>query len=190
MKRNLWKRTVSLLMSVVMLMSLVVVPAQAEGTGAPADAAGAPVQVSQQEAPAAAAGTGTVTGDFKEIVTECPEGVSVEVTGDATGCWKLVQNAAGKRFAKVTDENVVFPELNITIKMPESNQYALVFDYAIDGDSTVEVYGSNWKDLEDDTTKVYIDSTAFKSEAIRLAAGSDTPIFSFFGRHVSQLVFV
>ena len=39
MKRNLWKRTVSLLMSVVMLMSLMVVPAQAEGTGAPADAA-------------------------------------------------------------------------------------------------------------------------------------------------------
>ena len=82
MKRNLWKRTVSLLMSVVMLMSLVVVPAQAEGTGAPADAAGAPVQASQQEAPAAAAGTGTVTDDFKDIVTECPEGVSVEAPGD------------------------------------------------------------------------------------------------------------
>ena len=80
MKRNLWKRTVSLLMSVVMLMSLVVVPAQAEGTGVPADAAGAPVQASQQEAPAAAAGT--VTGDFKDIVTECPEGVSVEAPGD------------------------------------------------------------------------------------------------------------
>ena len=48
MKRNLWKRTVSLLMSVVMLMSLMVVPAQAEGTGAPADAEGAPVQASQQ----------------------------------------------------------------------------------------------------------------------------------------------
>ena len=82
MKRNLWKRTVSLLMSVVMLMSLMVVPAQAEGTGAPADAAGAPVQASQQEAPAAAAGTGTVTGDFKDIVTECPAGVSVEAPGD------------------------------------------------------------------------------------------------------------
>ena len=82
MKRNLWKRTVSLLMSVVMLMSLVVVPAQAEGTGAPADAAGAPVQASQQEAPAAAAAAGTVTGGFVEIVTECPEGVSVEAPGD------------------------------------------------------------------------------------------------------------
>ena len=82
MKRNLWKRTVSLLMSVVMLMSLMVVPAQAEGTGAPADAAGAPVQASQQEAPAAAAGTGTVTGAFKDIVTECPAGVSVEAPGD------------------------------------------------------------------------------------------------------------
>ena len=82
MKRNLWKRTVSLLMSVVMLMSLMVVPAQAEGTGAPADAAEAPVQASQQEAPAAAAGTGTVTGGFKDIVTECPEGVSVEAPGD------------------------------------------------------------------------------------------------------------
>ena len=82
MKRNLWKRTVSLLMSVVMLMSLMVVPAQAEGTGAPADAAGAPVQASQQEAPAAAAAAGTVTDDFKGIVTECPAGVSVEAPGD------------------------------------------------------------------------------------------------------------
>ena len=179
MKRNLWKRTVSLLMSVVMLMSLVVVPAQAEGTGAPADAAGAPVQASQQEDPAAAAAAGTVSGDLAEIVTECPEGVTVEVTGDATGCWKLVQNAAGKYFAKVTDENFDFPKLNITITMPENNRYALVFDYAIDGDSTVVVNGEDAKYLEDDTTKVDINSTAFKSEAIRLAAGSDTRIFSF-----------
>ena len=179
MKRNLWKRTVSLLMSVVMLMSLMVVPAQAEGTGAPADAAGAPVQASQQEAPAAAAAAGTVSGDLAEIVTECPEGVTVEVTGDATGCWKLVQNAAGKYFAKVTDENFDFPKLNITITMPENNRYALVFDYAIDGDSTVVVNGEDAKYLEDDTTKVDINSTAFKSEAIRLAAGSDTRIFSF-----------
>ena len=179
MKRNLWKRTVSLLMSVVMLMSLVVVPAQAEGTGAPADAEGAPVQASQQEAPAAAA-AGTVTGDFAEIVTECPEGVSVEVTGDATEYWKLVKNAEGKRFAKATtDEDFNSSKLNITIKMPESNRYVLVFDYAIDGDSTVVVNGEDAKYLEDDTTKVDINSTAFKSEAIRLAAGSDTRIFSF-----------
>ena len=179
MKRNLWKRTVSLLMSVVMLMSLVVVPAQAEGTGAPADAEGAPVQASQQEAPAAAA-AGTVTGDFAEIVTECPEGVSVEVTGDATEYWKLVKNAEGKRFAKATtDEDFNSSKLNITIKMPESNRYVLVFDYAIDGDSTVVVNGEDAKYLEDDTTKVDINSTAFKSEAIRMAAGSDTRIFSF-----------
>ena len=193
MKRNLWKRTVSLLMSVVMLMSLVVVPAQAEGTGAPADAAGAPVQASQQEAPAAAAGTGTVTGDFVEIVTECPEGVTVEVTGDATGCWKLVPNAAGKRFAKVTDENFDFPELKITITMPESNRYALVFDYAIDGNSAVEVHDPNWEDtkyLKDDTTKVNINSTAFKSEAIRLAAESDTRIFSFDVMNVSHAAYL
>ena len=193
MKRNLWKRTVSLLMSVVMLMSLVVVPAQAEGTGAPADAAGAPVQASQQEAPAAATGTGTVTGDFKDIVTECPEGVTVEVTGDATGCWKLVQNAAGKRFAKVTDENFDFPELKITITMPESNRYALVFDYAIDGNSAVEVHDPNWEDtkyLKDDTTKVNINSTAFKSEAIRLAAESDTRIFSFDVMNVSHAAYL
>ena len=193
MKRNLWKRTVSLLMSVVMLMSLMVVPAQAEGTGAPADAAGAPVQASQQEAPAAAAAAGTVTGDFAEIVTECPAGVSVEVTGDATGCWKLVQNAEGKRFAKVTDENFDSPKLNITITMPENNRYALVFDYAIDGNSWVDVYDPNWEDtkyLEDDTTKVDIDSTAFKSEAIRLAAGSDTRIFSFTGMHVSHAAYL
>ena len=183
MKRNLWKRTVSLLMSVVMLMSLVVVPAQAEGTGAPADAAGAPVQAPQQEAPAAAAGTGTVTGDFKDIVTECPEGVTVEVTGDATGYWKLVPNDEGKRFAKATtDENFNSPKLNITITMPESNRYVLVFDYAIDGNSAVYVNDSNQEDakyLEDDTTKVDINSTAFKSEAIRLEAESDTRIFSF-----------
>ena len=193
MKRNLWKRTVSLLMSVVMLMSLVVVPAQAEGTGAPADAAGAPVQASQQEAPAAAAAAGTVSGDLAEIVTECPEGVTVEVTGDATGCWKLVQNAAGKRFAKVTDENFDSPKLNITITMPENNRYALVFDYAIDGNSWVDVYDPNWEDtkyLEDDTTKVDIDSTAFKSEAIRLAAGRDTRIFSFTGMHVSHAAYL
>ena len=193
MKRNLWKRTVSLLMSVVMLMSLMVVPAQAEGTGAPADAAGAPVQASQQEAPAAAAAAGTVSGDLAEIVTECPEGVTVEVTGDATGCWKLVQNAAGKRFAKVTDENFDSPKLNITITMPENNRYALVFDYAIDGNSWVDVYDPNWEDtkyLEDDTTKVDIDSTAFKSEAIRLAAGRDTRIFSFTGMHVSHAAYL
>ena len=193
MKRNLWKRTVSLLLSVVMLMSLVVVPAQAEGTGAPADAAGAPVQASQQEAPAAATGTGTVTGDFKDIVTECPEGVTVEVTGDATECWKLVKNTAGKWFAKVTDENFDFPELNITITMPESNRYALAFDYAIDGNSAVDVRDSNWEDtkhLKDDTTKVDIDSTAFKSEAIRLAAGSDTRIFSFDVMNVSHAAYL
>ena len=194
MKRNLWKRTVSLLMSVVMLMSLVVVPAQAEGTGAPADAAGAPVQASQQEAPAAAARAGTVTGDFKDIVTECPEGVTVEVTGDATGYWKLVPNAAGKRFAKATtDENFNSPELNITIKMPESNRYALVFDYAIDGNSTVDVHDPNWEDtkyLKDDTTKVDIDSTAFKSEAIRLAAESDTRIFYFDVMNVSHAAYL
>ena len=193
MKRNLWKRTVSLLMSVVMLMSLVVVPAQAEGTGAPADAEGAPVQASQQETPAAAAAAGTVTGDFKDIVTECPEGVSVDVSGDTNGDWTLIQNAAGKYFAKVTDENYRFPQFNVTITMPESNRYALVFDYAIDGNSTVEVYDSNWEDrkyLEDDTTKVDIDSTAFKSEAIRLAAGSDTRIFSFTGMHVSHAAYL
>ena len=191
MKRNLWKRTVSLLMSVVMLMSLMVVPAQAEGTGAPADAAGAPVQASQQETPAAAAAAGTVTGDFKDIVTECPEGVTVEVTGDATGYWKLVQNAEGKRFAKATtDENFNSSNLNITIKMPESNRYVLAFDYAIDGNSTVVVNGEDAKYLEDDTTKVDIDSTAFKSEAIRLAAESDTRIFSFDVMNVNHAAYL
>mgnify|MGYP002770963683 CR=1 FL=1 len=136
---------------------------------------------------------GTVTGDFAEIVTECPAGVSVEVSGDTNGDWTLIQNAAGKYFAKVTDENNRFPELNITIKMPESNQYALVFDYAIDGNSWVDVHDSNWEDskcLEDDTTKVDIDSTAFKSEAIRLAAESDTRIFSFDVMNVSHAAYL
>ena len=130
---------------------------------------------------------------FEELVTECPAGVSVEVSGDTNGDWTLIQNAAGKYFAKVTDENNRFPELNITIKMPESNQYALVFDYAIDGNSWVDVHDSYWEDskcLEDDTTKVDIDSTAFKSEAIRLAAGSDTRIFSFTGIHVSHAAYL
>ena len=191
MKHNLWKRTVSLLMSVVMLMSLVVVPAQAEETGASAGTAEASVQASQQAAPAAVAGT--VTGDFAAIVTECPAGVTVKVSGDETGCWKLVQNAGGKWFAKVTDENNDFPALNVTITMPESDRYALIFDYAIDGNSSVEVCDSEWSDakyLEDDTTKVDIDSTAFKSEAIRLAAESDTRTFNFTGMHVSHAAYL
>ena len=134
MKRNLWKRTVSLLMSVVMLMSLVVVPAQAEGTGAPADAAGAPVQASQQEAPAAVAGTGTVTGAFKDIVTECPEGVTVEVTGDAL-CEK-VTNSSNKTLAKLkseyVDEDVVCGAITVTTAFAdEKSDYAIFFDYAI-----------------------------------------------------------
>ena len=134
MKRNLWKRTVSLLMSVVMLMSLVVVPAQAEGTGAPADAAGAPVQASQQEAPAAAAAAGTVTGDFKDIVTECPAGVTVEVTGDAL-CEK-VTNSSNKTLAKLKSEyvdgDVVCGAITVTTAFAdEKSDYAVFFDYAI-----------------------------------------------------------
>ena len=134
MKRNLWKRTVSLLMSVVMLMSLMVVPAQAEGTGAPADAAGAPVQASQQEAPAAAAAAGTVTGDFKDIVTECPAGVTVEVTGDAL-CEK-VTNSSNKTLAKLKSEyvdgDVVCGAITVTTAFAdEKSDYAVFFDYAI-----------------------------------------------------------
>ena len=132
MKRNLWKRTVSLLMSVVMLMSLVVVPAQAEGTGAPADAAGAPVQASQQEAPAAAAAAGTVTGDFKDIVTECPEGVTVEVTGDAL-CEK-VPNSSNKTLAKLKEDgsSTVCGAITVTTAFTdEMSDYAIFFDYAI-----------------------------------------------------------
>ena len=183
MKRNLWKRTVSLLMSVVMLMSLVVVPAQAEGTGAPADAAGAPVQASQQEAPAAAAGTGTVTDDFKDIVTECPEGVTVEVTGDAL-CEK-VTNLSNKTLAKLkseyVDEDVVCGAITVTTAFAdEKSDYAIFFDYAIKkgsfGGETLSVSIAG-KEVESYTyngagnNPNINDRNSFQTGAVRLSTG-------------------
>ena len=183
MKRNLWKRTVSLLMSVVMLMSLVVVPAQAEGTGEPADAAGAPVQASQQEAPAAAAGTGTVTGDFKDIVTECPEGVTVEVTGDAL-CEK-VTNSSNKTLAKLKSEyvdgDVVCGAITVTTAFAdEKSDYAIFFDYAIKkgsfGGETLSVSIAG-KEVESYTyngagnNPNINDRNSFQTGAVRLSTG-------------------
>ena len=137
---------------------------------------------------------GTVTGDFKDIVTECPAGVTVDVSVDANGYWTLMQNTAGMYFAKgTTDEDWNTSRFNVTITMPESDRYVLVFDYAIDGNSSIEVSDYNWENtkyLEDDTAKVDIDSTAFKSEAIRLAAESDTRIFSFDVMNVSHAAYL
>ena len=181
MKRNLWKRTVSLLMSVVMLMSLMVVPAQAEGTGAPADAAGAPVQASQQEAPAAAAGTGTVTGDFKDIVTECPEGVTVEVKGDEL-CETAI-NSSNETFAKLcVNSDYKGGAITVTaVFADEMSDYAIFFDYAIKegtwgghetlsvsiADKEVESYTYNGagNDLNID------DRNSFQTGAVRLSTG-------------------
>ena len=183
MKRNLWKRTVSLLMSVVMLMSLMVVPARAEGTGAPADAAGAPVQASQQEAPAAAAGTGTVTDDFKDIVTECPEGVTVEVTGDAL-CEK-VTNSSNKTLAKLKSEyvdgDVVCGAITVTTAFAdEKSDYAIFFDYAIKkgsfGGETLSVSIAG-KEVESYTyngagnNPNINDRNSFQTGAVRLSTG-------------------
>ena len=181
MKRNLWKRTVSLLMSVVMLMSLMVVPAQAEGTGAPADVAGAPVQASQQEAPAAAAGTGTVTGGFAEIVTECPEGVSVEVKGDEL-CETAI-NSSNETFAKLcVNSDYKGGAITVTaVFADEMSDYAIFFDYAIKegtwgghetlsvsiADKEVESYTYNGagNDLNID------DRNSFQTGAVRLSTG-------------------
>ena len=189
MKRNLWKRTVSLLMSVVMLMSLVVVPAQAEGTGAPADAAGAPVQASQQEAPAVAAGTGTVTGDFAEIVTECPEGVTVEVKNNGGDQNRLLQNEAKtKWFLKATQDTEQLyaqsPALTITVTIDKTiagGDYALVFDYAVETSTSAQnnfgVANSDWtfdKTLYGASEKVNIETSPFQTAAINLKENGDT----------------
>ena len=186
MKRNLWKRTVSLLMSVVMLMSLMVVPAQAEGTGAPADAAGAPVQASQQEAPAVAAGTGTVTGDFAEIVTECPEGVTVEVKNNGGDQNQLLQNEAKtKWFLKATRDTTSFayPALAITVTIDKNvarGDYALVFDYAVETSTSAQnnfgVANSDWtfdKTLYGASEKVNIETSLFQTAAINLKENGD-----------------
>ena len=186
MKRNLWKRTVSLLMSVVMLMSLVVVPAQAEGTGAPADAAGAPVQASQQEAPAAAAGTGTVTGDFVEIVTECPEGVTVEVENNGGDQNHLLQNEEKtKWFLKATRDTTSFayPALAITVTIDKTvarGDYALVFDYAVETSTSAQnnfgVANSDWtfdKTFYGASEKVNIETSLFQTVAINLKENGD-----------------
>ena len=186
MKRNLWKRTVSLLMSVVMLMSLVVVPAQAEGTGAPADAEGAPVQASQQEAPAAAAGTGTVTGDFKDIVTECPEGVTVEVENNGGDQNHLLQNEAKtKWFLKATRDTTSFayPALAITVTIDKTvarGDYALVFDYAVETSTSAQnnfgVANSDWtfdKTFYGASEKVNIETSLFQTVAINLKENGD-----------------
>ena len=187
MKRNLWKRTVSLLMSVVMLMSLVVVPAQAEGMGAPADAAGAPVQASQQEAPAAAAAAGTVTGDFKDIVTECPEGVTVEVKNNGGDQNQLLQNEAKtKWFLKATQdtEQPFSPALVITVTIDKTvarGDYALVFDYAVETSASVKnnfgVANSDWtidKTLYGASEKVNVETSPFQTAAINLKENGDT----------------
>ena len=188
MKRNLWKRTVSLLMSVVMLMSLMVVPAQAEGTGAPADAAGAPVQVSQQEAPAAAAGAGTVTGDFKDIVTECPEGVTVEVKNNGGDQNQLLQNEAKtKWFLKATQDTeqpFSHPALAITVTIDKTvarGDYALIFDYAVETSASVRnnfgVANSDRtivKELYGASKKVNIETSPFQTAAINLKENGDT----------------
>ena len=186
MKRNLWKRTVSLLMSVVMLMSLMVVPAQAEGTGAPADVAGAPVQASQQEAPAAAAGTGTVSGDFVEIVTECPEGVTVEVKNNGGDQNQLLQNEAKtKWFLKATKdtEQPFSPGLAITVTIDKTvarGDYAFIFDYAVETSASVKNnFGVANSDLTIDKTlygaseKVNIETSPFQTEAINLKENGD-----------------
>ena len=186
MKRNLWKRTVSLLMSVVMLMSLMVVPAQAEGTGAPADAEGAPVQASQQEAPAAAAGTGTVSGDFVEIVTECPEGVTVEVKNNGGDQNQLLQNEAKtKWFLKATQdtEQPFSPGLAITVTIDKTvarGDYAFIFDYAVETSAGVKNnFGVANSDLTIDKTlygaseKVNIETSPFQTEAINLKENGD-----------------
>jgi len=186
MKRNLWKRTVSLLMSVVMLMSLMVVPAQAEGTGAPADAAGAPVQASQQEAPAVAAGTGTVTGDFAEIVTECPEGVTVEVKNNGGDQNQLLQNEAKtKWFLKATRDTTSFayPALAITVTIDKNvarGDYVLVFDYAVETSTSAQnnfgVANSDWtfdKTLYGASEKVNIETSLFQTAAINLKENGD-----------------
>ena len=187
MKRNLWKRTVSLLMSVVMLMSLMVVPAQAEGTGAPADAAGAPVQASQQEAPAAAAGTGTVTGNFKDIVTECPEGVTVEVKNNGGDQNRLLQNEAKtKWFLKATQdtEQPSSPALTITVTIDKTiarGDYALIFDYAVETSTSAQnnfgVANSDWtidKTLYGASEKVNIETSLFQTAAINLKENGET----------------
>ena len=184
MKRNLWKRTVSLLMSVVMLMSLMVVPAQAEGTGAPADAAGAPVQASQQEAPAAAAGTGTVTGAFKDIVTECPEGVTVEVKNNGGDQNRLLQNEAKtKWFLKATQDTSYSPALAITVTIDKTvarGDYALIFDYAVETSASVKnnfgVENSDRtivKELYGASKKVNIETSPFQTAAINLKENGD-----------------
>ena len=181
MKRNLWKRTVSLLMSVVMLMSLMVVPAQAEGTGAPADAEGAPLQASQQEAPAAAAGTGTVTGDFKDIVTECPEGVTVEVKGDEL-CKKEI-NSSNETFAKLcVNSDYEGGAITVTTALAdEKSDYAIFFDYAIKegtwgghetlsvsiADKEVESYTYNGAGNDLNIN----DRNSFQTGAVRLSTG-------------------
>ena len=188
MKRNLWKRTVSLLMSVVMLMSLMVVPAQAEGTGAPADAAGAPVQASQQEAPAAAAAAGTVSGDLAEIVTECPEGVTVEVKNNGGDQNQLLQNEAKtKWFLKATQDTeqpFSHPALAITVTIDKTvarGDYALIFDYAVETSASVRnnfgVANSDRtivKELYGASKKVNIETSPFQTAAINLKENGDT----------------
>mgnify|MGYP004465302341 CR=1 FL=1 len=67
---------------------------------------------------------GTVTGDFKDIVTECPAGVTVDVSGDAK-C--SITNGVAE--IKQT-EDWEFGTITVTIDGIPNGGYALIYDYA------------------------------------------------------------
>ena len=132
---------------------------------------------------------GTVTGDFKDIVTECPAGVTVDVENNGGDQNTLLQNEAKtKWFLKATmDTESAFspsPALAITVTIDKAiarGDYALVFDYAVETSTSAknnfDVANSDWtidKTLYGASKKVNIETSPFQTAAINLKENGET----------------
>ncbi len=132
---------------------------------------------------------GTVTGDFKDIVTECPAGVTVDVENNGGDQNTLLQNEAKtKWFLKATmDTESAFspsPALAITVTIDKAiarGDYALVFDYAVETSTSAQnnfgVANSDWtieKTLYGASEKVNIETSLFQTAAINLKENGET----------------
>ena len=130
---------------------------------------------------------GTVTGDFKDIVTECPAGVTVDVENNGGDQNTLLQNEAKtKWFLKATKdtESPFSPALAITVTIDKAiarGDYALVFDYAVETSSSTQnnfgVANSDWtidKTLYGASKKVNIETSPFQTAAINLKENGET----------------
>ncbi len=130
---------------------------------------------------------GTVTGDFKDIVTECPAGVTVDVENNGGDQNTLLQNEAKtKWFLKATKdtESPFSPALAITVTIDKAiarGDYALAFDYAVETSTSAENnFGVANSDLTIDKTlygaskKVNIETSPFQTAAINLKENGET----------------